>query len=97
MELVEPRTNTDIMRDLLEHVQRHEWVEHYQRCGRGCCGEWETTCPSCDAPEGDYDKDDYQTHKPGCRLAALILEAETFIRIEEQLAEERELQQGVGT
>jgi hypothetical protein len=85
------RTNVDIVRDLLEHVEHHTWVEHYKSCGRGCCGETVTICGTCGADEGDDEKpDEYQKHKPDCRLAKLIAEAEAFIRIEEQLEYERE-------
>jgi len=87
----EPRTNLDIIRDLIDKVKEHEWVEHYQRCGRGCCGEWSTRCDSCHADEGDYAKPEtYRQHKEGCQLAALIAEAEAYLRVEERLADERE-------
>lgn len=90
----EPRTNLDIFRDLLAALKDREWVEvrHAKPCN--CCHDtWETECSSCGAEAGDYMNDDnYKQHKPGCTLAALILEAETFIRIEEQLEEQREMQ-----
>jgi hypothetical protein len=95
--LAEPRTVTDIMRDLLSELQDREWVETRISRGCNCCrDEWEIQCRSCGAEAGDYASEDYCTHKPGCKLAALILETETFIRIEEQLQEEREMQ-AVGT
>jgi hypothetical protein len=92
--MIEPRTNTDIIRDLLSELQEREWVEVRRAgCQRGCCGDVYTTeCTSCGAEEGDYKSETYRHHKPGCKLGALILEAETFIRIEDQLQEERELQ-----
>lgn len=84
--IVEPRTTADIVRDLLARVEGHVWIEHYERCSKGCCGKWSTTCTSCGADEGDYDDpNDYQQHKEGCRLKALILEAETFLAVEEEL------------
>jgi hypothetical protein len=83
-------TSPDLIRDLLEALKRHEWEEKYERCPRGCCGDWHTRCPSCGADEGQYKADDYQVHKPDCHLKALILRAEAFLAIEEQLAEERE-------
>jgi hypothetical protein len=89
----EPLTSPDLVRDLLEYAREHEWVHHYERCPRGCCGDWKTSCPSCDAEEGDYKSEDYQKHALDCKLAALIRRAEAFIAIEDQLAEERERQQ----
>jgi hypothetical protein len=90
-ELVVPRTNADILRDLLDRVKENEWVEQYTRCGRGCCGDWTTECPSCKVEQGDdYRSETYRQHKPGCQLAALILEAETYLSVEEKLEAERE-------
>jgi hypothetical protein len=96
--MIEPRTNTDIIRDLLSELQEREWVEVRRSKGCNCCPDtWETICTSCDAEvAGGYDPRgrwvESRDHKPGCKLAALILEAETFVRIEDQLQEERELQ-----
>jgi hypothetical protein len=87
--LMEPRSTSDIVQGLLTLLQEHEWVERYRRCGRGCCGEWETICSSCDADEGKYGTDDYRKHKPDCQLAACIREAEAFLRVEETLASEQ--------
>ncbi len=96
--MIEPRTTTDIMRDLLDALKEREWVEVRHSKGCGCCPDtWETECTSCGAEAGGTLNakghwEESREHKPGCNLAALILEAETFIRIEEQLAEEREMQ-----
>lgn len=86
LDVVEPRTTADIVRDLLARVEAGEWVEMYNRCSKGCCGEWSTECPSCGAHEGDYDDPNaYRQHKEGCRLKALIVEAEAFLAVEEEL------------
>ena len=93
----EPKSVTDIMRDLLDELRKREWVEVRHSKGCNCCPDtWETECTSCGAEEGHYKDPNYQTHKPDCQLAALIRETEAFIRIEEQLQEEREMQ-AVGT
>jgi hypothetical protein len=93
----EPRTVTDIMRDLLSELQEREWVEVRESKGCNCCPDtWTTACTSCEAEAGNWGDPNYQTHKPDCKLAALIRETEAFIRIEEQLQEEREMQ-AVGT
>ena len=89
----EMRTTADIISDLLDIAKSHEWVHTYERCPRGCCGEWYTRCPSCRADEGDYDREGgapFREHKPGCSLAKTILEAEAFMQAEEDLAELRE-------
>lgn len=78
----EPLTSPDLIRDLLEALRSREWVEVYERCRRGCCGEWHTRCTDCGDDEG--------SHKEDCTLKALIVRAEAFLAIEEQLAEERE-------
>ncbi len=83
-DIIEPRTNADIIRDLLGHIE--EWVRKYERCPRGCCGEWKTECPSCGAEEGDYDDPaTYRTHEPTCQLAKLIREAEAFLAAEDEI------------
>jgi hypothetical protein len=86
----EPLTSPDLIRDLLGALRDREWVEVYERCPRGCCGDWHTRCTECDADQGNYKDPDYQKHKEGCRFKALIVRAEAFLAIEEQLAEERE-------
>lgn len=88
----EPRTHLDIMRDLLEFAQDHEWVDEDVYCGRGCnCLRGShTICPECKAEKGQYGTEQYRQHEPGCRLHALILEAETYIDVEQQLEAERQ-------
>lgn len=78
----EPRTSVAIIRDLLSFAKEHEWIETYERCRRGCCGEWKTRCPSCEVLLSE--------HKPDCQLAATIRDAEAFLAAEEQLEQERE-------
>jgi hypothetical protein len=98
----EPRTVTDIMRDLLSELQNREWIEVRESKGCNCCPDtWTTACTSCGAEvTGSHDAKGRwvasREHKPDCALAALIRETEAFLRIEEQLQEEREMQ-AVGT
>ena len=86
-EVVEPRTTADIVRDLLAVVEEHEWVYHETRYGLGV-----NTCPECDADEGEHGKEGYRVHEPGCRRAAIILEARTFLEVEQELADAAEAQ-----
>lgn len=88
----EPRTHVNMMRDLLERVTAHEWVSGYERCPRNCCDDYFHRCSECEADAGDQHKnpEKYKQHKPGCQLAALILEVEAYLSIEEKLQEERE-------
>lgn len=79
------RTTVDILRDLLEHVRENEWQEKYTLYSCGCCGEWETKCRVCDACAGEYGDDNYRSHNPECKLAALILEAEAFLTVEGEI------------
>lgn len=74
----EPRTTADIMADLLEIVEEGQWVETYEPCPRGCCGEWETKCPECGAQVGE--------HEPGCKVHHVIQEAQAFVEVERELA-----------
>ena len=84
----EPLTAGGFVRKLLEHVVEHTWIEFTRnRCGRGCCGtERYTACSYCGAEEGNYGSDDYQKHKPVCKLAALTNQAEAFLRVEDGFA-----------
>ncbi len=77
----DPRTPTDIIRDMLDELREHEWLETAGTCGRGCaCLRWEYRCPSCGA-----DRDDKKGHKDYCRLRSLIVESEAYLaRIEEE-------------
>ena len=87
----EPRTHLDMMRDLFGHAQAREWVGAHESCSRGCCEKWHVRCSDCGADEGDYKKpESYRKHKEGCKLAPLILEVETYLEVEQTLAEERE-------
>lgn len=79
MSAEEPRTNADILRDLLAATKEREWVATYTRCGHGCCGDWSYTCSGCNGHEPNHEKD--------CRIAALIQEAEAFLRAEEEALE----------
>ncbi len=91
----DPRTHLDMMRDLLVHAKEREWFGAWETCSRSCCQKYHTRCSECGVDEGDYDKpESYRKHKPECRLAALILEAETYLEVEDKLAEEREAAHG---
>ena len=82
----EPRTHLDMIRDLLGHVE--EWSERYAPDPRGGgFGKWETACPTCEAKDDHHDARTRE-HKPGCVLAALLLEVNTYLEVEEQLAAE---------
>ena len=82
----EPRTTAELVQDLLNIAQEHEWVEVRQYCPRGCCYERTVMeCPSCEGAKPE--------HKPGCQRLGIILEAEAFISAEETL--EREKANGV--
>ena len=72
-----------MIRDLLERVE--EWPERPRYDGRGGYEGWETKCPTC-----EEDGEDWKTreHKPGCALAALLLEVRTYLEVEEQLTAE---------
>ena len=81
---IEPRTPADMIRDLLKHVE--EWSERYVPCPRGGYhGNWETTCLTCEADGEDWRE---REHKPGCSRAALLLEARTYLEVEQQLEDE---------
>ena len=94
--MLDVRTHNDITRDLLEALKERTWVEERILKHCNCCNDtWETCCSSCGAPEGDGyhgNWENFRQHKEGCALAALILEAETYLRIEEQLQQEQEAQ-----
>jgi len=75
---------TALIRALADSLRDREWVNEYERCPRGCCGEWHTRCSWCGADEGDYAEPGYRTHKDGCGLKALLDRAEATIAAEEQ-------------
>jgi hypothetical protein len=64
--------------DLLAVAREHEWVSVKITCGRGCCCyiRTDTVCPDCDGHQPD--------HTPGCGRAALMAEAEAFLRAEQE-------------
>ena len=78
----EPRTTLDLVQDLLNIAREHEWIEVRHYCPRGCCYEGtKMECPSCDAVEPE--------HKPDCKRAELLREADAFIAAEEVLEREK--------
>ena len=85
----EPRTTVDIMRDLLEVVQEKEFTTEQVRCSRSCCYDWWTSCSECSAREEGYKEP--EKHDDDCKLAALIKEAEGFIKVEEDILDEQEV------
>jgi hypothetical protein len=86
-EAPEPKTPAEIISALLDRIRGHEWVEKYQRCSRGCCGEYVTECDECGEPEGSVENPSkYRQHLKHCALAVLIAEASSFLRNEEAAA-----------
>jgi hypothetical protein len=71
----EPRTHLDMMRDLVAALRDREWIQGHVWCGDG----YDSGCSECEAltptKEGEG-------HKPGCKTAALLVEAEAFLRVE---------------
>ena len=78
-----------MMRDLLRIVVEQQWQSDAVYMGRG---EYADGCPTCEASdeltvgesirhEGKrYERD---THKPGCRVDALIREVRGFLSVED--------------
>lgn len=85
----EPRTTTDLIQDLLNFVERQEWSGQVST-GCHCHPEWHDACPECRAfetPPSHFrsEKVESRQHEPGCKLAALIQEAEAYLNAEEEL------------
>lgn len=86
----EPRSNVDIIRDLVDFLQPFEWQLKYERCPRGCCREPVTKCTECGATVPDPPDllepqvPEEPKHKEGCRLDKTLREAEAFLRVEEK-------------
>jgi hypothetical protein len=80
------RTTKNIVGDLLEFALEHEWIERYN----SRWNKWSIRCDECDADRGEFGEEDYEKHDPGCKLAALIKEAEAYIRVENEIEEESE-------
>jgi hypothetical protein len=83
---IEVRTTKNIVEDLLQFALEFEWVDEYH----SRWDEWSTRCPSCYADQGKFGEEDYEKHDPGCKLVALIKEAEAYIRVENEIEEESE-------
>jgi hypothetical protein len=77
---MEPYTTTDLIQNLNNILSDQEWVYTYERCGRGCCGDWKYKCNECGAV-------DYK-HAPDCRLRATLDQAEAYLRVEAELDRE---------
>ena len=73
----EPRTTADIMADLLEFAERHEWSDLIHIGG----DYHEKGCRDCGATEGLCGE-----HAPDCNRWRLLEEARAFIRVERSTA-----------
>ena len=71
-----------IVADLLQLAIDGEWLGQ-ARQGCHCHPEYVACCPECHALESEG------AHEPGCKRMALIAESQAFLRVENQLAEER--------
>ena len=66
------RSPEEIIQGLLEVIQENEWIDTYVRCRRGCCGDWEYQCPSCN-------QNQKKGHSEHCPLALRIREAQAYL------------------
>ena len=82
--MVEPRTTAEIVRDLLTIAKEHSWEQGAIFLGGD---EHANGCRACGANSQDDDDD---THREGCKVGALHIEAEAYLRVEQALEDERE-------
>ena len=83
----EPRTLLD-MCDLLDFARDRQWSGQVNtRCH--CHPEYADACPECHVLEREHGSHEQNDHEEGCRLAALITEAEAFIIAEQATLERR--------
>ena len=71
----EPRTHLDMMRDLVATLREREWMPGQVWRGDG----YDPGCPECEALEPVREG---EGHREGCKTAALLVEAEAFLRVE---------------
>ena len=86
--MIEPRTTSDIISDLLQLAIDGEWS------GTGSSyDDYANCCPECGAllrPHVRFGaKEVPGEHKPDCQRMRLINEARAFLRVENNLAKER--------
>lgn len=79
----EPRTNVEILRDIIEYLGEQEWLGQYERCPRGCCRDWVYKCSECDTHQSEG------KHKEGCRFERMLREGRAYLAAEEELEEAR--------
>lgn len=89
--MVEPRTTVDIVRDLIAVVLESEWTPIWDSCCR-CSGDCQCKADGC-RECGGYKRDD-PPHETGCKVSALITEAEAYLRVEEAFEGERAAKAG---
>jgi hypothetical protein len=88
----EPRTTNHIIADLLQLAIDGEWSGQVNTACH-CHPEYASCCPECGALEYEHRnfgaKRAHGEHEPSCKRMALIEEARAFLRVENDLAEER--------
>jgi hypothetical protein len=87
--VAEPRTTTDMVRDLLRFVVEGQWKDGALYMG----GDgYAAGCPDCEASDeltarewrtSTGQRYERNTHKPGCHVGALILEARGYLGVED--------------
>jgi hypothetical protein len=90
MEPAEPRSTNDIIYDLLQIAIETQWSDR-KNTSCHCHPEYAACCPECDTLLYDPSDSRHETeneHKPDCRRMALIREADAYLRVENELAEE---------
>jgi hypothetical protein len=92
-EVIEPRSITQIMSELLQATVDGQWSdETNMECH--CHPVYVRCCPSCGALEHKDSRNNEKKrkageHEAGCTLYTLIEEARAYLRAENTLAEER--------
>ncbi len=93
----EPRTPSDLIRDFAEMLRDRQWSGQYNT-SCGCHPEYSSCCPECGVPESgsrtllEWDRSSLKyrnviveggSHTKGCRLQALLKEAEDLLATED--------------
>ena len=90
---VEPRSHLDIVSDLLQLAIDGEWSGQVNTACH-CHPEYAACCPECGALEYEHhrhfgEKRAHGEHEVNCKRQALINETRAYLRVENNLAEER--------